>query len=199
MKSSSMRDEAVVRTPCVQMLSLMATGTPASGASRQRSRSRSITPARASARSAITVLKALSMGLSASMRASASRQTSVAERAPDSTALRTSRIVTRRPVTLRTADCGLRALNPRSGRDPQFAICNTSASPDDPRHLEEAGVERGVGRVRQRLVAVERWAHLVRPVDRVSRHYAGRGRDARGVNLLHFVSVREDVAELARE
>src|SRR6266542_3163753 len=33
-KCSSIRDEAVVRTPRVQMLSLIATGTPASGASR---------------------------------------------------------------------------------------------------------------------------------------------------------------------
>ena len=35
-KDSSMRDEAVVRTPRVQRLSLSATGTPTSGASRHR-------------------------------------------------------------------------------------------------------------------------------------------------------------------
>src|SRR5205823_12244240 len=44
---SSIRDPAVVRTPRVQRLSFSATGTPASGASRHRSRVRSISAARA--------------------------------------------------------------------------------------------------------------------------------------------------------
>src|SRR3954447_19205367 len=51
--ASRIFDEAVVRTPFVQMLSLSATGTPASGASRNCSRSRSITAARAIASSAM--------------------------------------------------------------------------------------------------------------------------------------------------
>src|SRR5205814_7280390 len=49
---SRMRDEAVVRSPRVQRLSFSARGTPASGASRHRSKSRSSDSARASARSA---------------------------------------------------------------------------------------------------------------------------------------------------
>src|SRR5262249_37406909 len=53
-KCSRILDDAVVRTPSVQMLSLSAYGTPASGASRQRSGSRSIASARASAWSATT-------------------------------------------------------------------------------------------------------------------------------------------------
>src|SRR5437762_6459292 len=53
---SSMCDEAVVRTPRVQRLSLRAIGTPASGASRQRSGSRSMDSARASAWSETRVL-----------------------------------------------------------------------------------------------------------------------------------------------
>src|SRR5436309_5847074 len=48
---SRIRDAAVVRTPRVHRLSFKATGTPTSGASRQRLRSRSISAARASARS----------------------------------------------------------------------------------------------------------------------------------------------------
>jgi len=48
-------DAAVVRTPRVQMLSFSATGTPASGASRHRSKWRSMSAARASARSPVTV------------------------------------------------------------------------------------------------------------------------------------------------
>src|SRR5262249_33329617 len=55
-KLSRIRDEAVVRTPRVQMTSLTATGTPASGASRHRSGALSIDAARASARSRETVL-----------------------------------------------------------------------------------------------------------------------------------------------
>src|SRR5216684_630834 len=66
-KVSRMRDDAVVRRPFVQRLSLSAAGTPASGASRHRSRSRSIDAARASARSAATVLNAWSDGSAASI------------------------------------------------------------------------------------------------------------------------------------
>src|SRR3989454_4263915 len=55
---SRIRDAAVVRTPRVHRLSFRATGTPPSGASRQRLRSRSISAARASARSAVTVWNA---------------------------------------------------------------------------------------------------------------------------------------------
>src|SRR5262249_24170647 len=52
---SRMRDAAVVFTPRASRLSLSATGTPASGASLHRARSRSIAAARSSARSAVTV------------------------------------------------------------------------------------------------------------------------------------------------
>src|SRR2546428_2634609 len=170
MNCSSMRDDAVVRRPRVQMLSLTAIGTPASGASRQRPRSRSIAAARASARSAATALNAFSRGLSASMRASASRHTSDAERAPDRTPSRTSRTVIR-----------------------------NSRSRDYSRHAEEPGVERRVRRVGQRLVAIETRAYLVGPIRGMARDNAGRRRDAGCVDLLNLVRVREDVAQLARE
>src|SRR5437667_615584 len=52
---SRMRDAAVVRTPRVHRLSLSATGTPASGASRHAAGLRPISAARARARSAVTV------------------------------------------------------------------------------------------------------------------------------------------------
>ena len=86
----------------VQRLSLIATGTPASGASRQRSGSRSMAAARSSARSDATVLKACSAGSRASMCASASRHTSAALRAPERTASRTSAIppIIRAPAAL---------------------------------------------------------------------------------------------------
>src|SRR5688572_7867193 len=58
MKLSRMRDDAVVRRPLVQRLSLSAIGTPASGAFIHFCRSESIAAARASARSAAMVLKA---------------------------------------------------------------------------------------------------------------------------------------------
>ena len=91
-KCSRIFEEAVVRTPSVQRLSFSATGTPASG-SDARFGCASTAAACARAWSRVTVLKALSVPSCASMRASASVQTSTAERAPDCTASRMSRRV----------------------------------------------------------------------------------------------------------
>src|SRR4051794_40141658 len=120
-----MRDEAVVLTPRVHRLSLRATGTPASGASRQRSGSASIASARAIARSATIVLKALRWGLTASICERVLLQTSAAERAPERIASRTSPIVT---LTVDSAVHSPAALE----------------SSDDPRHPEETSLERRV-------------------------------------------------------
>jgi hypothetical protein len=72
---------------------LIATGTPASGALRHRSGSRSIASARAIARSATMVLNAFSDGFRAVTRSSASRQMSAADRVRDRTASRISATV----------------------------------------------------------------------------------------------------------
>ena len=90
---SRIRDEAVVRTPRVQRLSLRATGMPARGWSRHFERSRSMRAARFSACSPVTVLNACSAPSCASMRASASSQTSTAVRSPRRMASRSSRSV----------------------------------------------------------------------------------------------------------
>src|SRR5215471_17681679 len=79
---SRILDDAVVRMPRVQMLSLSAIGTPASGADEKSPRRRSMSAARESARSVLTVLKALSDPSTVSMRSSATLQTSGADRAP---------------------------------------------------------------------------------------------------------------------
>src|SRR4051812_31124384 len=119
---ASMRDDAVVWIPRVQMLSLIAIGTAASGASRQRSKSRSSAAARARARSAAMVLNAFSSGFTPSIRASASLQISAADL-----------------VRERNASTSAPAV-----------VCWLST--DDAGHAEEPGVDRRVGRVRQRGV-----------------------------------------------
>src|SRR5687768_5553380 len=71
---SRIRDEAVVRMPRVQRLSLSATGTPASGPSvSSLARARSTSAARARARSLAMWLNAFNAGLSCSIRASEAR------------------------------------------------------------------------------------------------------------------------------
>ena len=57
----------------------------------------------------------------------------------------------------------------------------------------------GVGRVGQRLVAVERRPHLVGAIGGVPRDDVRGRRHAGRVDLLHLFGVGEDVAELARE
>src|SRR5882724_2352061 len=167
-----MREDAVVRTPRVQRLSLIATGTPASGASRQRSGSRSISCARAIARSATTVLKAFSWGLTASMRASACVQTAAAER--ERTASRTSRMVEYpAPST------------PHPARRASYPAPRTSrTSSNDPRYFEKTGVDRGIGSRRERLGAAERGQDLVRPIGPLTGEHRRGGRDTGRVDLL---------------
>src|ERR1043166_3503013 len=76
---SRIREDAVVFSPRVQMLSLTAMGTPASGADANCDRCASMCAARARARSASTVLKAFSVGFAAWMRSSAARHASTAD------------------------------------------------------------------------------------------------------------------------
>jgi hypothetical protein len=92
-KCSRILDDAVVRTPRVQMLSLTAIGTPASGASRHRPGWPSMIRARSRARSPVSVLNACRSGSLCSIRSSVSRHTSVADRAPALTASRVDRTV----------------------------------------------------------------------------------------------------------
>ena len=74
MNRSRMREPAVVRVPRAQMLSLIATGTPASGSLARCSSSRASTAAaRSRARSAVTVRTALSRPASASAAIAASQ------------------------------------------------------------------------------------------------------------------------------
>src|SRR6185503_2021081 len=156
-----------------------ATGTPASGASRHRSGSRSIASARASARSATTVLNAWSSGSSAAILSSASRHTSTAERSRARIASRVAR-----------AFIGWSAI-----RNPQSA----SSRSNDPGHPEEAGVEGRVGSVGESGVAIEAGARLVRAVGILAGEDAGGRRDAGGIDLLHGFCVAEEFAELAGE
>jgi hypothetical protein len=94
MNVSRILDEAVVRIPRTQRLSLSATGTPPSGPSdAPPARMRSTSAARARARSAAMWLKALSDGFSDSMRASEARHTSVAEMRPAAMSSRMARAV----------------------------------------------------------------------------------------------------------
>ncbi len=58
---------------------------------------------------------------------------------------------------------------------------------------------RRIGRIRQRGLRAERWPDLVRAIGGIPREHAGGWRNAARVHLLHFVGVREDIAELARE
>ena len=102
-----MRDEAVVRTPFVHRLSLSAIGTPTSGRSRHRSKSRSMSAARASACSRVTVLNACREGSTASSRSSAARQTS------------------------------LRGATRAAARRPEYRGPLSADSSDDPRHAEQ--------------------------------------------------------------
>jgi hypothetical protein len=88
-----MRDDAVVARSRVQMLSLMAIGTPWSGPERP---ARSRAAARSSALSAATRLKACSVGSWRSIRSSAARQASTADSLPPAIACRV-------PVTVRSA------------------------------------------------------------------------------------------------
>jgi hypothetical protein len=75
---SRILDDAVVRMRRMHMLSLSATGTPASGPPLDAP-PRSIASARASARSASTKLNALRMAFADWMRSSTARHTSVAD------------------------------------------------------------------------------------------------------------------------
>src|SRR5688572_6039855 len=151
-----MRDDAVVRRPRVQMLSLTATGTPANGpGTSPAARLASTWAARARARSWHTVLKAFSAGFTRSIRASAWRQTSTADTRPAATSSRMLRAVV------------------------------IDASPaDDARHAEQACVLRGVGRVRGGFLRRQRGAQLVAPLGIHTREHVGRGGHAGGVHGL---------------
>ena len=89
---SRMREEAVVRTPRTHRLSFTAMGTPMSGpADAPFARCRSISSARASARSAVTRLNALSDGFCASIRSRNVRHTSTADTVPAAISSRIAR------------------------------------------------------------------------------------------------------------
>src|SRR5690606_16826559 len=84
--SASIRDPAVVTTPWVQKLSLIATGTPASGpGSRPAATSWSIAAARSSADSAVTVVNALTAASVARIFSRCRLTTSTARQRPNRT------------------------------------------------------------------------------------------------------------------
>ena len=78
-KFESMRDPQLVRIPFVQKMSLCASGTPVSGPPSPRAMRASARRASASARSPVTVTKALSAGLARSIRSRKWRVTSTLE------------------------------------------------------------------------------------------------------------------------
>ena len=87
-----MRDEAVVGSPRVQMLSLIAIGTPSNGSPGASGPRPSISAARSRARSAATWVKARTAPSRAAMRSMNSAHTSTAV-APSRSAARTSAMV----------------------------------------------------------------------------------------------------------
>src|SRR5215207_5057277 len=100
-----MRDEHVVATPRVAMLSFSATGTPASGpGSRPAATASSTAWARWRARSAVTVLKAWISGSRASIAARCCSTTSAARASPARTASTISATVRRVAMSAFTAD-----------------------------------------------------------------------------------------------
>src|SRR5919108_3031423 len=78
-KLSSIREPQLVLTPCVQKMSLWASGRPVDGAADPAARARSAAAAWARACSRITVMKALSRGWEASIRPSRLVVSSVTE------------------------------------------------------------------------------------------------------------------------
>ena len=119
---------------------------------------------------AVTVLNACSAASCASMRASASSQTSTAGAVP-------------------AAD-GVAELPQRGCRAAHPMTRGT-------RNRRPSRIR--VGRIGQRLGPVERRPHLVGAVDLVASDDARGGRHAGRVDLLHLVGVVEDIAELPRE
>ena len=159
-----MREEAVVRMPRVHRLSLSATGTPASGSVVHDRGSRSIAAARAERLLGGDRVEGVQRGLSASIRVEG--VAADVDRAAARRALDRSRIS--------------RTVRERSS--------------DDPRHLEEARVEVGVGRIGERRLAVEARCASSGRSARMPRQHAGRRWNTAGVDVLYLNGVFENLA-----
>jgi hypothetical protein len=70
---------------------------------------------------------------------------------------------------------------------------------NDARHLEQAGVQRGVGGVGEGGVSIEAPAQFVGAVGCVARDGARRRWHSSGIHSLDRLSGRQDVAELSSE
>src|SRR5688500_13872583 len=166
-----MRDDAVVRTPRVQMLSLTAMGTPVRAPSgRPAARLASTSAARARARSWPTVLNAFRAGFTRSIRASAWRQTSTADTRPAATPSRMLRAVVIAP-----------------------------SAPVHTRHANVSRPLVGVGRVGRGLPWRQRWPRLVGPLRVHEGHHVRGGLHAGRLPGLQLFGQVEDVGELPGE
>src|SRR5581483_4042197 len=164
-------DEQVVGTPRVHMLSLRATGTPASGpGSSPRASRPSRASAAARASSAITWLNACSSGSRAPMALSASSTTWRAVRLPSRTARAMSTAVSMVPL---------------------------GSFPQDAGYAEPVVLGRRC--LCQHLVAVEAGLDLVGAQDVLERQRVGGGRHVGSVELLDVGGVVEHGAELGGE
>src|SRR3984957_5793313 len=176
MNGSRMRLPAVVRTPSVQNRSLIASGMPVSGANSPRASAASATSARASAPSPVTVMNALSRGLSAAI---AARCALVSSRAVNCLA----RSLSRAAVIVRSVRF-IRDLGPQPDPHPSWPDM-IRPSLDHLGDVEE--VPRPLRRIGQHLLGIAAIGHHV--LAHLQRHLSGTGQrlDAVHIHLIELL------------